>query len=515
MRLTAALCAVLFACGSSDDGRIAIDIHWTEPMAEVSPRLLGHNAVWSRGGLGLWDETAHAIKPDVEPLVTALHPGMLRFPGGTRAMLYHFEETIGPLADRKPQCDTFTGELDSTSWGMDEALQFADRIGAEVSLVSPWHDGTPERAAAMVAYANATTESTAVIGVDANGTDWGNAADWAARRAANGHPAPYRVPMLEVGNEPYLDLPTGKDVCGTTHPYTQAERLENGVYIPSTARDVAEQVARTAQLIKQVDPTILVGAPALTDVLGMENDPATALSDVDRDLGTGDAWNPTLLAAAGDAFDFLVLHIYSFGAMPDRVRLADQLRDAIDKLRGLGAKAFAITEFGTLFDAETQLNALISADFVRVAAEEGALASLRHILIEDEPSGLFANSAAILGEQHELTPGYHAMAALAEAVQPIAVRWTSPEPEVVVLATRDEASSAIGLAIIDRRLAMTPIDLAVPLPAGTWDGELMIESASSVTGLDTTVERSEVHADGELAITLPPSGLAVVRLTRK
>ena len=139
------------------------------------------------------------------------------------------------------------------------------------------------------------------------------------RRAANGHPAPYGVPMLEVGNEPYLDLPTGKSVCGTQHPYTQAERLEAGVYIPSTARDVAQQIAKTARLIKQVDPAIRVGAPALTDVLGMAMDPATAISDVDRDLATGDAWNPTLLAVAGADFDFFVLHIYSFSSSPERM----------------------------------------------------------------------------------------------------------------------------------------------------------------------------------------------------
>ena len=140
----------------------------------------------------------HAVRAGVDALVTQLRPGVLRFPGGSRAMLYHFDETVGPYADRKPQCDTFTGELDATTWGMDEALQYAEQHGAAVTLVTPWGDGTPERAAAMVAYANATTSSTTAIGVDANGRDWGTAADWAARRAANGYPAPYGVPFVRV-----------------------------------------------------------------------------------------------------------------------------------------------------------------------------------------------------------------------------------------------------------------------------------------------------------------------------
>ena len=500
--------------GCSSDPRVELAVHWDQPVGSVGPQLLGHNAVWSRGGLGIWDDGSHAVRPDVDALVTALHPGILRWPGGSRAMLYHFDETIGPYADRKPQCDTFTGQLDATTWGMDEALQYAEQRGAAVTLVTPWGDGTPERAAAMVAYANATTASTVTIGIDANGRDWGKAADWAARRATNGHPAPYAVKLVEIGNEQYLSLRPGTDVCGTQHPFTQAERLENGVYIPSTARDVAQQISKTARLIKQIDPAILVGAPALTDVLGIQMDPATAISDVDSTMATGDAWNPTLLALAGSDFDFFVLHIYDFGSKPERVRLADQLAQSIDALGALGgAKSFAVTEFGTLFDGDTQLNALISADFVRVAAERGVLANLRHILIEDQPSGLFATSAAILGDTHLQTPGYHAMAALADALQPVAVAASSPT-DVTVLATRDDATHTLGIAVIDRRLAAKPIDLALPLPPGHWHGTQTIESADSLTSADVQIDQTDLDATGQLTFTLPANGLAVFRLAQ-
>ena len=502
----------MLGCTSSDP-HVALAVHWDQPIGAVGPQLLGHNAVWSRGGLGIWDDTAHAVRPEVDALVTQLHPGVLRVPGGSRAMLYHFDETIGPYADRKPQCDTFTGMLDGTSWGMDEALQYAEQRGAEVTLVTPWGDGTPERAAAMVAYANATAASTVVIGTDANGRDWGTAADWAAKRAANGHAAPYGVRFVEIGNEQYLSLHPGTNVCGTSRPFTQSERLENGVYIPSTARDVAQQVSKSARLIKQIDPAIKIGAPALTDVLGIEMDPATAVSDVDQQLATGDAWNPTLLAVAGADFDFFVLHIYDFGSQPDRVRLADQLGASIDALHGLGgAQQFAVTEFGTLFDGDTQLNALISADFVRVAAERGVLANLRHILIEDQPSGLFATSAAILGDTHLQTPGYHAMAMLAAALQPVAVQWSSPTEQVEVLATRDDASQTLGIAVIDRRLAQKPIELALPLPPGPWQGTQTIESADSLTSADVTLDQTNIDASGAVRFTLPPNGLAVFRL---
>jgi hypothetical protein len=196
------------------------------------------------------------------------------------------------------------------------------------------------------------------------------------------------------------------------------------------------------------------------------------------------------------------------------VRLADQLGDAIDAIHALGGtQAFAVTEFGTLYDGDTQLNALISADFVRVAAERGVLANLRHILIEDQPSGLFATSAAILGDTHLQTPGYYAMAALAEALQPVAVGWSSPQPEIEVLATHDDATQTLGIAVIDRRLAQTPIELALPLPAGTWHGTQTIESADSLTSSQVTVDQTNIDANGTLGLTLPANGLAVFRLT--
>jgi hypothetical protein len=493
----------------------ALDIDWDTTLAPVSPRVVGHNAVWARGGLGLWDDTQRAVRADVAALVDDLHPGVLRWPGGTRAMAYHFDETIGPVADRKPQCDTFTGMTDATTWGMDEALAFAEAHGAEVTMVTPWYDGTPEHAAAMVAYANADASSTVALGTDANGRDWGTAGTWAARRAANGHPAPYRVRFLEVGNEQYVTLKPGTNVCGTDHAYTQAERLANGVYIPSTARDVAHQISLTARLVKQVDPEIAVGAPALSDVLGQTVDPATAISAVDAQTGSSDAWNPTLVAISGDDFDFFVLHVYSYGSDPERVRLADDLRHDLERLRTIDNRhGFAVTEFGTLFDGDSQLSALDSADFVRVSVEEGVLANLRHILIEDSASGLFATSAAILGADHELTPGYHAMRLVAAAVQPVAVTWQAPDPEVVALATRNDALDTLGIVLIDRRLADTPLTLALPLPAGTWTGDIATLAASSVTGTDAVLDTTSVTARDRVSVTLPANGLVVVRLAR-
>lgn len=54
------------------------------------------------------------------------------------------------------------------------------------------------------------------------------------------------------------------------------------------------------------------------------------------------------------------------------------------------------------------MNALVSIDVIRVAIEQRLLMAVRHLLIEDDPSGPFANAAAILGPSLEKTPAYHA-----------------------------------------------------------------------------------------------------------
>jgi alpha-N-arabinofuranosidase len=100
---------------------------------------------------------------------------------------------------------------DPAGYGLDEFLGLAARVGAEATLVSPWNDAPPEEVAALVAYVNAETSSAITISDDLSNTTWGTGGDWARRRADNGHPAPYRVPFLEIGNEQYLIIPTPPD----------------------------------------------------------------------------------------------------------------------------------------------------------------------------------------------------------------------------------------------------------------------------------------------------------------
>lgn len=486
---------------------------WGSSMsAPIAPHDFGHNAVWSRGGLGLWDEGAGAPQPEVRALVAALRPGVLRFPGGTRAMRYKFEQAIGPLAQRQPQCDTFTGATDATSYGLDEFLGLAAGLGSQVTLVASWVDGSPQRTAAMVAYVNGDPASTVALGVDGDGMDWGVAGDWARKRAAWGHPSPWGVAMLEVGNEPYLDLATGPPVsCGRPGQFKQDERWVAGKAIPTTAKDYAAQLVATAALVRAIDPSLRIGACAYSSYDGVSN-AAMEAGDVDRASG-GDAWDARLLSDAPSAFDVFVLHPYDLTFGASRVGLAGRLGKTIADLSALApSKPVAVTEFGTFAGGGSLLNVVLSADVVRVGILANAAMVLRHILIEDDPGEPFANSAAILGAAHAKEPGYAVMQLLATTLSGRAVPTPEVLPDLEAMAAWT-SGAGVAVLLLDRRAAASgPTDIDVALPAGSFRGALHVLSAASLASTAVTRVDTIVTASGKIRVTLPANGVAVVTL---
>lgn len=518
--LVCAATTTLASCRSGDGASTSsatrtVNPAWSSPAAPFSRLVLGHNTVWSRGGLGLWDDAAHAPSAPVLALVRDLHPGILRFPGGTRAMRYHFAEAIGPLGARVPQCDSFLGTADATSYGLDEFLSVASAVSAEVTLVAPWVDGSPQETAALVAYVNGDASSSVHIGMDANATDWGTAGEWAQRRGANGHPAPYGVRFIEIGNEQYLDLAVGPlTSCGRPSQFKQDERWVSGNAIPTTAADYAAQVVATARLVRAIDPTIRIGASAYSSFDGV-SDASKESGDVDHKLGSADGWNARLVTSAADAFDFFILHPYDLTASDNRLRLAERLRKSVRDLRALApGKGIAVTEFGFLGGGDTLMNAIVTADVARVAIEENLVMSLRHILVEDDASGLFANAAAILGPDHARTPAYEVMQAMATTLSGHHVPTKEPAPDIEALVTRD-AAGAIALVILDRRTDATDAtSLDVALPASSFHATVTAIHGPALgsKAAEVTVDRAETSASGVLHVTMPANGVLVARL---
>ena len=123
------------------------------------------------------------LRPDLLEALRGLAPAFIRWPGGSFASTYKWQDGIGPLASRvyHPN-DIWGGYSDYYGFGTDEYLELTRQLGADPLIVLPAPDDTPasvEYAMNWVHYVN-----------DPPTTTWGQ------MRARNGHPEPYACPLL-------------------------------------------------------------------------------------------------------------------------------------------------------------------------------------------------------------------------------------------------------------------------------------------------------------------------------
>jgi alpha-L-arabinofuranosidase len=140
-------------------------------------------------------------------LMAGLKPGFLRFPGGnylegeTIAQRFEWKNTIGPISQRPGhespwgyRSDDGLGLLEFLEWCEDLNMQPLLAVYAGYSLdgefVAP--------GAALQPYVQDALDEIQYI-TGSTSTQWG------AQRAADGHPAPFPLTYVEVGNEDFFD----------------------------------------------------------------------------------------------------------------------------------------------------------------------------------------------------------------------------------------------------------------------------------------------------------------------
>jgi alpha-L-arabinofuranosidase len=147
----------------------------------------------------------NGLRPDLAGMMAGLHPAFLRFPGGSfveglmLADAYRWKRTIGDPASR-PGFQGIWGYRSTDGLGFHEYLQLCEDLGAAPLYVancgmSEKEFATPEQmrswvqdAVDAVEYANGPVTS-----------------QWGALRAKAGHPAPFGLRYVEIGNENGLD----------------------------------------------------------------------------------------------------------------------------------------------------------------------------------------------------------------------------------------------------------------------------------------------------------------------
>jgi alpha-N-arabinofuranosidase len=130
-------------------------------------------------------------RPAVDAMIRPLDIPVVRWPGGTYSLEYHWEKAVGPLAARPVTPDSAWGGTDNNRFGTDEFLAWCAKVGTRAYINfnmgnHPPQAGTLPEALHWIEYVNG-----------AIGTPYGK------KRAANGHPEPYGVRYWGVGNENY------------------------------------------------------------------------------------------------------------------------------------------------------------------------------------------------------------------------------------------------------------------------------------------------------------------------
>jgi len=191
----AALFAAAISCAASaaDNDSIRLTIDATRPGAKIDRNIFGQFAEHLGRGIyeGVWVgpeskiPNTRGIRNDVVAALKAIKVPNVRWPGGCFADEYHWRNGIGPRNERPATLNpNWGGVIEPNTFGTHEFMDFVQQVGADAYISINVGSGTAEEAADWLEYLT-TPQPTKL----------------AKERAANGHPEPYPVALLGLGNE--------------------------------------------------------------------------------------------------------------------------------------------------------------------------------------------------------------------------------------------------------------------------------------------------------------------------
>ena len=278
--------------------QIQINVDASSAIRVIDGRIYGINsAVWDNQ-LG----TATNVN-----LLNTMGVNVLRYPGGSLSDDYNWNTNRG-VTDSSFQWVTGPG-----AWATMIAAQ-----GTQGCITVNYGSGTPEQAAAWVAYCNGSGSNTAIIGTDSMGRDFKTVSYWASLRGASplavddgynflrvAHPASFGISYWEVGNECYGGWEvdhhgvSGSGLPGVAHdPYTYAQAF-----------------ASYYSKMRLADSTIHIGMVGITGEDSYGNG-THAVPNPNEANAMHSGWTPVVLAnlkALGVTPQFMVHHFYPQG----------------------------------------------------------------------------------------------------------------------------------------------------------------------------------------------------------
>lgn len=175
-----------------------ITIDPEDRIATINPNIYGHfteHLGWCiYGGIWVGEDSPipniSGFRTDVIEALKRMKPTVIRWPGGCFADDYHWQDGIGPGADRPRRINIHWGEvIEPNLVGTQEFVHFCRLVGAEPYFCGNVGSGSPREMRDWVEYCNYPYPSEA------------EASTYARWRARDGSPEPLRVIYWSVGNE--------------------------------------------------------------------------------------------------------------------------------------------------------------------------------------------------------------------------------------------------------------------------------------------------------------------------
>jgi alpha-L-arabinofuranosidase len=147
----------------------------------------------------------HGLRPDLAQMIADLKPGFVRFPGGcvveggTVESSYNWKKTVGPIEEREEVWGPWNYRR-THGMGFHEYLQFCEDIRAEPLYVGFAGETCMFREVEDVPMSEMGWVATNFVDAIeyANGD---KSTTWGRLRAKQGHPKPFGLNLVEVGNE--------------------------------------------------------------------------------------------------------------------------------------------------------------------------------------------------------------------------------------------------------------------------------------------------------------------------
>ena len=219
-------------------------------------------------------DNIHGFRPDTIALLKAQRAGMWRWPGGNYLSAFEWRDAIGDPDKRPPRLDPVRSGFQPNDVGTDEFMTLMDLLGVDPFISVNAGFGDAWSAAQLVEYANGA--ATTPMG---------------RLRAANGHPAPYKIKWWGIGNEMYGSWQFGRMAL---NQYVFKHNM-------------------FGEAMRKVDPSItLLATGATPDEMSIYGLALPIVGKLTPDYGSPGDWDFGLFTHCFDYIDVMSEHFYSY-----------------------------------------------------------------------------------------------------------------------------------------------------------------------------------------------------------